>query len=143
MAVPLSRPNPSDSATPPDFDDNYKRLRKLINKALKEGTPLQDLHLIPKNPTQAEDRVLSRNDLLSLLQGFKRIRTNYQETLSPPVPPELVRDILAKSPEQRLPWENEALEKAEKRKEEAKTLLIQVRKELHDFLKMEFFRMDT
>jgi hypothetical protein len=142
MAVPLSRRKPSVSTTLPDVDDNYKRLKKLINKALKEGTPLQDLHLMPMNLPQVEDMLLSRNDLLSLLQGLRRIRTNYQEILSPPVPPELVRDILAKSPEQRLPWEEEALKNAEKRKEEIESLRGRVRKELHDLLKIEFLTMD-
>jgi hypothetical protein len=142
MAVPLSRLRPSDSATPPDFDDNNRRIRKLVNEALKEGTPLQDLHLVPKNPPQEEDRFLSRNDLLSLLHSLKRIRITYQERLSPQVPPELVRDVLAKSPEERLPWEDEAFEKAEKRKEEVRTVGIQARKELQDFVKMEFLMVD-
>ncbi len=142
MAFPLSEQSPGVSTTSPDFDGNYKRLRKLINKALKEGPPLQDLHLIPKNPSQPDQKFLLRNDLLKLLGAIRKIRINYQEILSTPVPPELVRDIRAKTPEQRLPWEEEALDKADQWKEEVKVLRLHVRKELNDFITMEFFRID-
>ena len=59
MAFPLSEQSPGVSATHQDFDGNYKRLRKLINKALKEGVPFQDLHLIPKNPSKLEQGFLA------------------------------------------------------------------------------------
>ncbi len=142
MGFPLSEQSPGVSTTSPAFDGNYKRLRKQINKALKEGTPLQDLRLIPKNPSQPDQKFLLRNDLLKLLGAIRKIRINYQELLFPPVPPELVRDIRAKRPEQRLPWEEEALDKADQWEGEVKVLRVQVRKELNDFISMEFFQVD-
>ena len=142
MAFPLSEQSPGVSTTSPAFDGNYKRLRKLINKALKEGTPLQNLHLIPKNPSQPDQEFLLRNDLLKLLGAIRKIRINYQEILSTPVPLELVRDIRAKKPEQRLPWEEEALDKADQWEGEVKVLRVHVRKELNDFISMEFFQVD-
>ncbi len=141
MAFPLSEQSPGVSTTSPAFDGNYKRLRKLINKALKEGNPLQNLHLIPKNPSQPDQKFLLRNDLLKLLGAIKKIRINYQEILSPAVPPELVRDIRAKTPEQRLPCEEETLDKADQWDGEVKVLRIQVRKELNDFISTEFFKI--
>jgi hypothetical protein len=142
MAFPLSEQSPGVSTTSPAFDGNYKRLRKLINKALKEGTPLQNLHLIPKNPSQPDQKFLLRNDLLNLLGTIRKIRINYQERWSTPVPPELVRDIRAKTPEQRLPWEEEALDKANQWEEEVKVLRVLVRKELNDSISREFFQTD-
>ncbi len=142
MAFPLSEQSPGASTTSPAFDGNYRRLSKLINKALKEGTPLQDLRLIPKNPSQPDQKFLLRNDLLKLLGAIRKIRINYQEILSTPVPLELVRDIRAKTPEQRLPWEEEALNKADQWEGEVKVLRVHVRKELNDFISMKFFRID-
>jgi hypothetical protein len=128
------------SAPPGDFDSNYRNLKRIINKALKEGTPIEDLHLIPKNKADSEPKRLSRDDLLKLLRVIRRIRSRYQRLLQPPVPGELERDILAKAPSKRLPWEVEALEKAEQWRGDVKALRAQVRKELNDHLNGEFFR---
>lgn len=132
----------SASAASGGFDHNYKRLKRLINTALKEGTPLRELHLIPKNSSGLGQKPLSRSDLLRLLGVVRRIRVRYQEILQPPVPPELVRDILAKAPEQRLPWEDEALGKAERWSDDVKAIRVQVLKELDDYLGSEFFRAE-
>ena len=78
--------------------------------------------------------------MLKLLQVIRRIRTRYQRLLQSPVPKELVRDILAKPPEQRLPWENEALEKVEQWRKAVKKVRVQVQKELNDHLNAEFFQ---
>jgi hypothetical protein len=112
MLFPFSNPATGVPEPPGDFNSNYRHLKRLINKALKEGTPLEDLQLIPKSSSDEPRRRLSREDLLKLLQIIRRIRTKYQELLQPPVPKELERDILAKSVEARLPWETEALERA-------------------------------
>jgi hypothetical protein len=47
---------------------------------------------------------------------------------------------LAKKPEQRLPWELEALEKLERWREDVNSVRAQVRKELNDHLNVEFFQ---
>ena len=59
-----------------------------------------------------------------------------------PVPKELVRDILAKSPEDRLPWEDEALEKHETWKQDLAAVRAEVQKELNRHLTEEFFRQE-
>jgi hypothetical protein len=127
------------SEPPGDFNSNYRNLKQLINKALKEGTPLEELRLIPRRGSQGSERQLSRDDLLKLLQIIRRIRTRYQRLLYPPVPKELERDILAKSPDQRLPWEVEALEKIDQWRGDVKRIREEVRKELNDHLNSEFF----
>lgn len=142
MLFPFSDPAAGVSAPPGDFDSNYRHLKKLINQALKEGTPIEDLRLIPKNPADPQPKSLSREDLLELLRVIRRIKSRYQRVLQSPVPKELERDILAKAPEDRLPWETEALEKIEQWREDVKALRIQVRKELNDHLNSEFFRGD-
>ena len=55
------------------------------------------------------------------------------------MPRELERDILAKAPEQRLPWETEALEKIEQWRDDVRKVRSQVRRELNDHLKDHFF----
>ncbi len=139
MLFPFSDSTPGVSEPPGDFNSNYKRLKQLINKALKEGTPLEDLHLIPRNLTKEKTKQLSKEDLLRLLHTIRRIKTRYQRLLQCPVPHELERDILAKAPEERLPWETEALEKIEQWRVDVQKIRAQVQKELNDHLKGEFF----
>jgi hypothetical protein len=140
MLFPFSDPAAGVPEPPGDFNSNYRYLKQLINKALKEGTPLENLHLIPKGPSRKKPKQFSKGDLIKLLHIIRRIRTRYQRLLQSPVPRELERAILAKSSEQRLPWESEALEKLERWREDVGNVRNQVRKELNDHLNGEFFR---
>ena len=124
---------------PGDFKDNYQQLKKLINTALKDGTPLEALHLIPKDTGRKNPKKLSKDDLIRLLHTLRRLRSRYQRLLQPPVPKELIRDILAKPPEDRLPWETEALEKQEQWQEDVRAVRARVQQELNDHLNDEFF----
>ncbi len=125
---------------PGNFKDNYQHLKKLINKALKEGTPLEDLNLVPKDSEKESPKKLSKDDLIKLLHTLRKLRSKYQRLLNPPVPKELVRDILAKPEENRLPWEEEALSKHEKWLADLNAVRSQVQKELNDHLNDEFFK---
>jgi hypothetical protein len=140
MLFSFSHPAAGVSEPPGDFNSNYRHLKRLINKALKEGTPLEELRLIPKNPSTAPQRQLSREDLLKLLHIIRRIKTRYQRLLQSPVPRELERDIRAKTSDLRLPWESEALEKVEQWRHDVGAVRAQVQKELNDHLTGEFFR---
>jgi len=127
------------SDPPGDFNSNYRYLKQLINKALKEGTPIEELRLIPKHGSKEKVKQLSRDDLVKLLHIIRRIKSRYQRLLQSPVPRELERDILVKRPESRLPWEQEALEKIEQWREDVKRVRATVRRELNDHLNSEFF----
>ena len=54
MLVPFSGPPTGITDAPVDLLNNYRHLKKLINRALKEGTPLEDLHLIEKHPSKRD-----------------------------------------------------------------------------------------
>ncbi|MCX5874231.1 MAG: hypothetical protein NTY51_13505 [Deltaproteobacteria bacterium] len=125
---------------PGDFESNYRNLKKIINTAIKNGVALDQLNLIPKTPSEKPPKNLSRDDLLRLLKLIRRIKSRCESLLEPPVPAELERDILAKSPDDRLPWETEALEKIEAWKEALKTMRAEVRIELNQHLKLKFFQ---
>jgi hypothetical protein len=140
MLFPFSDAQNGVSEPPEDFKSNYKQLKALINKALNEGTPLEDLKLIPRSGSGKKAKQLSKDDLVKLLHTIRRIRTRYQRLLQSPVPKELERDILAKSPEERLPWEEEALEKVNRWREDVQKVRAQVQKELNDHLNAEFFQ---
>ncbi len=140
MLFPSCDPTMGVSEPPGDFRINYNHLKKVINKALKEGTPLEELQLVPKSISDAPPKKLSRDDLIKLLHIIRRIRTRYQRLLQSPVPKELERDILNKSPEERLPWEAEALEKIEQWRADVNAIRAHVQKELNDHLKRELFR---
>ncbi len=127
------------SDPPGDFNSNYRYLKQLINKALKEGTPLEELCLIPKQGSKEKGKQLSRDDLIKLLHIIRRIKSRYQRLLQSPVPRELERDILVKRPESRLPWEQEALDKIEQWRKDVKRVRATVRRELNDHLKSQFF----
>lgn len=140
MAFSFSNPAAGVPEPPGDFTSNYRNLKRIINKALKEGTSLEELKLIPKTRSGKPSRQLSREDLLKLLQIIRRIKSRYQRLLQSPVPKELERDILAKSPQSRLPWEEEALEKIEQWRKDVSAVRSQVRKELNDHLNGAFFK---
>jgi len=140
MLFPFSDPADAVSAPPGDFKSNYRQLKQLINRALKEETPLEELHLIPKLTTRKHPHQFSREDLLKLLHTIRRIKTRYQRLLQSPVPSELERDILAKPSGERLPWENEALEKVRQWRIDVQAVRNRVRTELNHHLSQEFFR---
>ncbi|MBM4326715.1 MAG: hypothetical protein FJ118_06080 [Deltaproteobacteria bacterium] len=140
MLFPYSDPAKPVSEPPGDFSNNYKYLKRLVNRALKEGTPIEDLHLIDKHSASRKPKPLSREDLIKLLHTLRRIRTRYQRLLEPPVPRELERDILAKAPEERLPWEEEALGKIEQWRRDVRAVRNQVRRELNEHLKKRLFK---
>jgi hypothetical protein len=143
MLSPFSDPANEVSVPPGDFESNYRHLKNIINRALKEGTPLEDLHLIPKQVSPGkQSKHLSQDDLLKLLHVIRRLKVRYEKLLQSPVPRELERDILAKSPEKRLPWEDEALEKQERWRRDVKAVRAKVQKELNDHLNAEFFKGD-
>ena len=139
MAFPFSDQARGASEPPGDFESNYKYLKRIINRALKEGARLEDLHLIEKHPSERKLKKLSRKDLIRLLNTIKRIKRRYQQLLESPVPKELEEDILAKSPEDRLPWEDEALEKAEQWRRDVAAVRTEVRRELNNQLEKGLF----
>lgn len=140
MSFPFCDPAQGVSEPPGDFRSNYRQLKQIIENALRDGTPLEELHLIPKDQARKGARQLSKEDLLSLLRIIRRIKTRYQRLLQSPVPEELERDILGKSPDERLPWEQEALDKVNQWRQDVQALRAQVQKELNDHLNQEFFR---
>lgn len=139
MLFPFSDAAAGVPEPPGDFDSNYRHLKQLINKAIKSGVPIEDLKLIPKSSSTRKPATLSKDDLLRLLQLIRSIKSRCQTLLEAPVPEELVRDILAKEPSQRLPWETEALEKAEKWRSDLIRARALVRAELNHHLKTELF----
>lgn len=140
MLFPFSDATAGVSEPPGDFKSNYKQLKALINKALNEGIPLEDLKLVPRRGSGKKAKQLSKDDLVKLLHTIRRIRTRYQRLLQSPVPKELERDILAKLPGDRLPWEEEALEKVNRWREDVEKVRSQVQAELNDHLNAEFFQ---
>lgn len=129
------------SEPPGDFTSNYRHLKRTIDRALKEGTPLEELQLIPRDHSSSRShKKLSREDLLRLLHLIRSIKLRYQRLLECPVPKELERDILAKSSEERLPWETEALEKIDQWKRDVAAVRSDARQELNDHLKNELFK---
>ncbi len=140
MLFPFSDPADAVSEPPGDFKSNYRRLKKIINTALAEGTPLEELHLIPKDVSPPAAKQLSRDDLITLLRIIRRIKSRYKALLKSPVPRELERDILAKASRDRLPWEDEALGKLEKWRADVRAVRATVQKELNDHLKREIFQ---
>ncbi len=139
MLFPFPDPAAGTPASDTEFKSNYRHLKRLIDKALKEGTPIEELHLVPKDPESRPPKKLSRDDLIELLRIIRSIKSRCREILQCPVPKELERDILAKAPEDRLPWETEALEKIDQWRADVQAARSEVRRELNDHLKSEFF----
>lgn len=140
MVFSFSDPATKVPEPPGDFRSNYRHLKRLINRALKEGTPLEELHLIPKDHPPRPAKQLSREDLIKLLHIIRRIKSRYQDLLQPPVPKELERDILAKPVEERLPWEEEALRKADRWRSDVDAVRARVQKQLNDFMRRALFQ---
>ena len=81
MLLPFSDPANGVPEPPGDFKSNYRYLKKLINRALKEGTPIEELHLIPRQPSPERARELSREDLIKL-HFIRRIALNHSGEIS-------------------------------------------------------------
>jgi hypothetical protein len=140
MLLPCSDRASGVSEPPGDFKANYRSLKKIINQALKAGTPIEELGLIPKDCGPTPEKKLSRDDLVRLLHLVRSIKNRYKALLKCPVPKELERDILKKAPHERLPWEVEALEKIARWRKDLKTARAAVQTELNEHLKRELFR---
>lgn len=90
----------------------YDRVRAMIAIAKRNGWDIEGLGLIPKDlPT--EPLTLNKKQIQQRNKLVKSILEKFSRALTPPVPPDLENSIGNKSAENRLPWETEALEKAE------------------------------
>ncbi|MBI5252757.1 MAG: hypothetical protein HY912_24945 [Desulfomonile tiedjei] len=107
----------------------YDRVKAMVAIAKKNGWEIERLGLIPKDlPTEpltlTKKQVQQRNKLV------KGILEKFSRALTPPVPPDLEEYIRCKNEEDRLPWEEEALEKVEVWREEVAELRPQILGEL-------------
>ena len=95
-----------------DSGAQYDRVKAIIAIAKKNGWDIEELELIPKDLPN-EPLTLTKRQIQQRNKLVKAILEKFSRALTPPVPPDLETYIRGKMDRDRLPWEQEALEKVE------------------------------
>jgi hypothetical protein len=108
----------------------YDRVKAIIGIAKKNGWDIEELGLISKD-LPAEPLNLTKKQVQQRNKLIKGILEKFSRALTPPVPPDLENYIRDKSAQDRLPWEQEALEKVDGWRNDVAELRPQILLELH------------
>jgi hypothetical protein len=98
-----------------DFNQNYRYLRRLIKELKAENGPLVRKEIFGE---EEQGKHLTKTQMKQLFRFLRRIEKHYEECCRAPVPKELEASIRGKEASERLPWEDEVLEKADKWRQE-------------------------
>jgi len=93
-----------------DFDQNYQYLKKLLH-ALKIQNETSIRRELFGDGDSAKS--LTKKEMKQLFRFLRRIEHHYQACCTPPIPEELEHAIRSKDRAEWLPWEQEAIGKAD------------------------------
>ncbi|MEW6351403.1 MAG: hypothetical protein AB1646_20310 [Thermodesulfobacteriota bacterium] len=116
---------------PHDFDRNYRYLKKLMQDLKKEDGISLRKEIFGDNHG---GRALSKKEMKQLYKQLRKIEPRFEECSEPPIPDELESDIRDKESSQWLPWELEAIQKAEAWREEVQPQRSSARQMLEEAL---------
>lgn len=93
-----------------DFNQNYRYLKKLIHalKIQNETSIRRELF-----GDEASAKSLSKKEMKQLFRFLRRIEHHYEACCTAPIPEELEHAIRSKDRSEWLPWEQEAIDKAD------------------------------
>lgn len=93
-----------------DFNQNYRYLKKLIHalKIQNETSIRRELY-----GDQPAAKSMTKKEMKQLFRFLRRIEHHYEACCTPPIPEELEHAIRSKDRSAWLPWEQEAIEKAD------------------------------
>jgi hypothetical protein len=93
-----------------DFDQNYRYLKKLIKDLKAENRATLKKEIFGEDDP---GRALTKKQMKQLFRFLRRIEKHYQECRRSPIPQELEESIRARDCSEWLPWEKEAIDKAD------------------------------
>lgn len=130
MAKTSRRPNGlSNNKSIPEH--NYDCLKEIVGIAKRNGWDIESLGLVPRDLPQEQPVKLTRKQSQQRNRLIRSILKRYDEILTPPVPLDLEIAIRSRDEDTWLPWEMEAIEKAEIWREEVRQIKPEIIKELH------------
>ena len=92
---------------------------------------MEGLGLVSKDLPANPDRPLPKRDFQDLNRRVRNILKCFSSALTPPVPLDLEKSIRARSKDNWLPWEAEAIEKIEAWRAEVKEIKPRILEELN------------
>lgn len=114
-----------------DFNQNYHYLKKLIQDLKGEnGSSVKKEIFGEEEPA----RNLTKKQMKELFRFLRKIEHHYEECCTPPIPEELENSIRLKDQSEWLPWEREAIEKAEAWRAELQDRKLKARQMLNNAL---------
>ena len=112
-----------------DFNQNYRYLKKLLQQLKDENRESVQKELFGEAERKPN---LSKKEMKTLFRFLRGIEDHYEDCRTSPIPTELEDSIRNKDSSIRLPWEQEAIEKADSwrkslraRKKNARKLLCE------------------
>lgn len=112
-----------------DFNQNYRYLKKLLQQLQDENRESVQKELFGEAERKPN---LTKKEMKSLFRFLRGIEDHYEDCRTSPIPAELEDSIRNKDTSARLPWEQEAIEKADSwrkslraRKKNARKLLCE------------------
>jgi hypothetical protein len=112
-----------------DFNQNYRYLKKLLQQLKDENRESVQKELFGEAERKPN---LSKKEMKTLFRFLRSIEDHYEDCRTSPIPAELEDSIRNKDTSNRLPWEQEAIEKADSwrkslraRKKNARKLLCE------------------
>jgi hypothetical protein len=93
-----------------DFNQNYRYLKKIIHalKIQNETSIRRELY-----GDQPVPKSMTKKEMKQLFRFLRRIEHHYEACCTPPIPEELEQAIRNKERSAWLPWEREAIDKAD------------------------------
>ncbi len=116
---------------PQDFERNHRYLKKLLQELKKEDNNSVSKEIFG---VKHQPRALTKKEMKQLYKMLRKIEQRYDECAEPPIPPELEDNIRERELTQWLPWELEAIQKAEAWREEVLPQRVSVRQMLDEAL---------
>jgi len=116
-----------------DFKQNYQYLRKLIQELKAENRTVVKKEIFGEDES---GKNLTKHQMKQLFRFLRKIEKHYAECCRSPIPEELEESIRSRESSEWLPWEMEALEKAEAWREELKERKANAREMFNGALEM-------
>jgi hypothetical protein len=120
----------SESSSRKSVTGNYDYVKAVITIAKKNGWDLDSLGLIVRDLPQERSGTLTRKQVTERNRLVKSILERFSRVLTPPVPADVEFHIRKKDARNLLPWEQEALTKIDRWREEVGKVKPEIAEEL-------------
>jgi hypothetical protein len=110
---------------------DYDCLKEMLGIAKRNGWDIESLGLVRRDLPVEEPLKLTKRQSQERNRLIRSILKKYAQILTPPVPADLESAIRSRDEETWLPWEMEAIEKADTWREEVRKIKPEILDQLH------------